>query len=623
MAKGLADSGNQTLIPDLAYDAGRSIAGNTLHNLGERSFNLGLEITTQAVQNQPGSWSTRFVPIVSFFNTFKKTPKSEEKKDKNSDLDSTIQSKEQNSEKFSQYSSDLEQSHIAWDQDWEKLDSSTSTSAKVATGVALAGVAAVAVEAKRNPSKARQYRESFKSWAKKFGGKIKESRNKAALKIREKMPTIKEKSKKWREKTKGITHDGVEKTKEIRNSASEEVKERSPERKEKAKQGREKTKEITKKWAQKTKEKIQSLKNRLFDKEGNEGEKSDLDDFETLKKSEAAQYFLETKGWMQQTDENWYTVSVEKEVLKPKQKIDYHWKVVYLTDKINDHYVIAYIEHNGVLEPRVFRRSNSGGNWHVVPGYDGSRVSKGEFVKNISYEKGTVVHRDFNQILDDIPDQNESLSSVEFVMKDAYGKDIPQSVYQEIGKHYDDMPKAAQEFYDETIVYDELIQNKFNVNSTWNNAFVNYQNVEQIKTYYDKLNLSRKMDFSESHIIDSYHSEHKYLGSVENQVMTAKIKSSNPDFDGREVQITISTAQKDGLSWVENIVFSDDLGTSFLTQKNPISAGLLTTKPLEYEIQLPQFVREDPLLEDYMPYIDIRPLMQNNPLIKEWKKIQS
>ena len=55
MAKGLADSGKKSLIPDLAYDAGRSIAGNTLHNLGERSFNLGLEITTQAVQNQPGS----------------------------------------------------------------------------------------------------------------------------------------------------------------------------------------------------------------------------------------------------------------------------------------------------------------------------------------------------------------------------------------------------------------------------------------------------------------------------------------------------------------------------------------------------------------------------------------
>lgn len=630
MAKGLADSGNQTLIPDLAYDAGRSIAGNTLHSMGERSFNLGLEITTQAVQNQPGSWSTRFVPIVSFFNTFKKTPKSEEKQDKNSDLDSTIQSKEQNSEEFSQSTSDLEQSHIAWDQDWEKSDSSTSTAAKVAAGTAVAGAAAGAVEAKRNPSKARKYRESFKSSTKKVRGRLKESWEKATKKVSEKFPRTTKAARKVWDKSRTIGHKWAEKIKEARNAASEKVKEKSPERKRKTKQGREKTKEITKKWAQKTKEwiektkeHIQSLKNRLFDKEGNKGEKSDLDDFEILKKSEAAKYFLETKGWMQQTDENWHTVSVEKEVLKPKQKIDYHWKVVYLTDKINDHYVIAYIEHNGVLEPRVFRRSNSGGNWHAVPGFDGLRVSKGEFVKNISYEKGTVVHRDFNQILDDIPDQNETVSSVEFVMKDAYGKDIPQSAYEEVGKHYDDMPKAAQEFYDETIVYDELIQNKFNVNSTWNNAFANFQNVEQIKTYYDRLDLSRKIDFSESRIVDTYRSEHKYLGDVDNQVMTAKIKSSNSDFDGREVQITIATAQKDRLSWVENMVFADDSGTSFLTQKNPISAGLLTTKPLEYEIQLPQFVREDPLLEDYAPYIDIRPLMQNNPLIKEWKKIQS
>ena len=218
MAKGLADSGNQTLIPDLAYDAGRSIAGSTLHSLGERSFNLGLEITTQTVQNQPGSWSTRFVPIVSFFNTFKKNPKSEEKKDKNSDLDSTIQSKEQNSEELSQSTSDLEQSHTTWDQDWEKSDSSTSTAAKVAAGTALAGAAAVAVESQRNPSKARQYRESFKSWAKKFGGKIKESRNKADLKIREKMPTIKEKSKKGREKTKKVGKSAY-------SAASEKVKE--------------------------------------------------------------------------------------------------------------------------------------------------------------------------------------------------------------------------------------------------------------------------------------------------------------------------------------------------------------------------------------------------------------
>ena len=626
MAKGLADSGNQTLIPDLAYDAGRSIAGSTLHNLGERSFNLGLEITTQTVQNQPGSWSTRFVPIVSFFNTFKKNPKSEEKKDKNSDLDSTIQSKEQNSEKLSQSTSDLEQSHSTWDQDREKSDSSTSTAAKVAAGTAVAGAAAVAVEAQRNPSKARQYRESFKSWAKKFGGKVKESRNKASLKIREKMPTIKEKSKKWREKTKEVTHDGVEKTKEVRNSASEKVKEKSPERKEKAKQGREKTKEITKKWVEKTKDKVAELRAKLLDKDeemSEQGIESGIESFDQYPKSKETLAFLNNERTAHVSHGEWFKLNtINFKGFIPTQHIEIDGKDVYLTPRLEWNYAVAYIDQNGELVPRVFRKSSSWGNWHAVPGFDGSRVSKGEFVKDISYEKWTVVKKEFNQILDSLPD-NDIGVNMRQVMQEVYGKDIPQSAYQETGKHYEDMPKAAQEFYDETIVYDELIQNEYNVNSTWDNAFSKYQNVEQIKTYYDKLDLSRKLDFSESKIIDTYRSEHQYLGDVDNQVMTARIKSSNSDFDGREVQITIATAQKDGLSWVENMVFSDDSGTSFLTQKNPISAGLLTTKPLEYEIQLPQFVREDPLLEDYIPYIDIRPLMQNNPLIKEWKKIQS
>lgn len=626
MAKGLADSGNQTLIPDLAYDAGRSIAGSTLHSLGERSFNLGLEITTQTVQNQPGSWSTRFVPIVSFFNTFKKTPKSEEKQDKNSDLDSTIQSKEQNSEKLSQSTSDLEQSHSTWDQDREKSDNPSSTAERVAAGTAVAGAAAGAVEAQRNPSKARQYRESFKSWAKKFGGKVKESRNKAALKIREKMPTIKEKSKKGREKTKEITHDGVEKTKEVRNAASEKVKERSPERKEKAKQGREKTKEITKKWVEKTKDKVAELRAKLLDKDeemSEQGIESGIESFDQYPKSKETLAFLNNERTAHVSHGEWFKLNtINFKGFIPTQHIEIDGKDVYLTPRLEWNYAVAYIDQNGELVPRVFRKSSSWGNWHAVPGFDGSRVSKGEFVKDISYEKWTVVKKEFNQILDSLPD-NDIGVNMRQVMQEVYGKDIPQSAYQETGKHYDDMPKAAQEFYDETIVYDELIQNEYNVNSTWDDAFSKYQNVEQIKTYYDKLDLSRKLDFSESKIIDTYRSEHQYLGDVDNQVMTAKIKSSNLDFDGREVQITIATAQKDGLSWVENMVFSDDSGTSFLTQKNPISAGLLTTKPLEYEIQLPQFVREDPLLEDHMPYIDIRPLMQNNPLIKEWKKIQS
>ena len=277
MAKGLADSGNQTLIPDLAYDAGRSIAGSTLHNLGERSFNLGLEITTQTVQNQPGSWSTRFVPIVSFFNTFKKNPKSEEKQDKNSDLDSTIQSKEQNSEELSQSTSDLEQSHIAWDQDWEKSDNSTSTAAKVAAGTAVAGAAAGAVEGQRNPSKARKYRESLKSSTKKVRGRLKESWEKATKKVSEKIPRTTKAARKVWDKSRTIGHKWAEKTKEARKYVSEKVKEKSPERKEKTKQVRERVKKASKSAYSVVSEKVKELKRKL-NKEDSSSESENLDD---------------------------------------------------------------------------------------------------------------------------------------------------------------------------------------------------------------------------------------------------------------------------------------------------------------------------------------------------------
>lgn len=48
------------------------------------------------------------------------------------------------------------------------------------------------------------------------------------------------------------------------------------------------------------------------------------------------------------------------------------------------------------------------------------------------------------------------------------------------------------------------------------------------------------------------------------------------------------------------------------------------TKPIEYFSQVPQFVRDEPSLEEFDDkYVDVRPLMQNNPLIKERKKLQS
>jgi len=505
VAKGLEASGNTTLIPELSYDAAKSIAWSALHTSSERAFVAGMQITDATVSEVTWSGGTWRVPITGFANTFKNTKMEENSDKKPVKIDPSLDSPD---------SQELED-----------------------------------------------------NWSRSF-----------------------------REKTK-----------------------------DKSKQAWEKTKQISKKWAIETQAKVVRLKAKLFDKneeESEQGIESGIESFDQYPKSKEALAFLNNESTVHVLYGEWFkTNNINFKGFIPNQHIEIDGKDVYLTPRLEWNYAVAYIDQNGELVPRVFRKSSSWGNWHAVPGFDGSRVSKGEFVKNISYEKWTVVKKDFNQILDSLPD-NDIGVDMRDVMQEVYGKDIPQSAYQEIGKHYDDMPKSAQDYYDETVVFDELLW-KFNVNETWNKAFRNYGNSDQIKEYYDKLDLHQRMDFSTSKIVDSYFSHHSYLWNVENQVMTAKVKSSNPDFDGREVQITIATAQSDGLSWVENMVFADDQGTSFLTQKNPISAGLLTTKPLEYEIQLPQFVREDPSLPDYNPYIDIRSLMQNNPLIKEFKKLQS
>ena len=537
MAKGLEASGNTTLIPQLSYDAAKSIAWSALHTSSERAFVAGMQITDATVSEIAWSGSTWRVPITGFANTFKDVKMEENP-----------------------------------DQKWENADSFMGENV-----------------ASNNEVNQEVFASQDSNW--------------------------------WWIVIPSWSFDSPD-SQELEDNWSRSFREKT---KDKSKQAWEKTKQISKKWAIETQAKVVRLKAKLFDKneeESEQGIESGIESFDQYPKSKEALAFLNNESTVHVLYGEWFkTNNINFKGFIPNQHIEIDGKDVYLTPRLEWNYAVAYIDQNGELVPRVFRKSSSWGNWHAVPGFDGSRVSKGEFVKNISYEKWTVVKKEFNQILDSLPD-NDIGVNMKDVMKEVYGKDIPQSAYQEIGKHYDDMPKSAQDYYDETVVFDELLW-KFNVNETWNKAFRNYENSDQIKEYYDKLDLHQRMDFSTSKIVDSYFSHHSYLWNVENQVMTAKVKSSNPDFDGREVQITIATAQSDGLSWVENMVFADDQGTSFLTQKNPISAGLLITKPLEYKIQLPQFVREDPSLPDYNPYIDIRSLMQNNPLIKEFKKLQS
>lgn len=73
LARGLEASGNTELLPQLHYDAGKSIAGELAHHNLDRNFALNLHFQDQASSIQAGTGRSWWVPIMSFANTFKKS----------------------------------------------------------------------------------------------------------------------------------------------------------------------------------------------------------------------------------------------------------------------------------------------------------------------------------------------------------------------------------------------------------------------------------------------------------------------------------------------------------------------------------------------------------------------
>ena len=67
------------------------------------------------------------------------------------------------------------------------------------------------------------------------------------------------------------------------------------------------------------------------------------------------------------------------------------------------------------------------------------------------------MRKDFNQILDSISDENLAADDFQIVMKKVYDKDIPKSANFNGANEYHNMPKSAQDYYDETVVFDELL----------------------------------------------------------------------------------------------------------------------------------------------------------------------
>lgn len=115
---------------------------------------------------------------------------------------------------------------------------------------------------------------------------------------------------------------------------------------------------------------------------------------------------------------------------------------------------------------------------------------------------------------------------------------------------------------------------------------------------------------------------HKYLWKIETNIITTKL-------DWKEIDITFanSATNNPNLVWVENIEFTNSKINSYWFSSETINAWLLTTKPIEYYSQMPKWVRLQSLnreveLVSYDDYVDIRDIIQWNPLIQAYKSIE-
>ena len=98
-------------------------------------------------------------------------------------------------------------------------------------------------------------------------------------------------------------------------------------------------------------------------------------------------------------------------------------------------------------------------------------------------------------------------------------------------------------------------------------------------------------------------------------------------FNGKQVEVIFAQAKDNpSLVWIEDILIIGSKIDSFWIPNDIVNGWLLTTKPVDHKSQLPEFLRGDERLKYYtsstgLDYVDIRVFLQENPLIRTFKKM--
>lgn len=301
---------------------------------------------------------------------------------------------------------------------------------------------------------------------------------------------------------------------------------------------------------------------------------------------------------------------------KPTHELDIDWYSFLFTDIIFDKrdnwrkYVIWYVNVDWKYTPRLFWFSNSWWNWHCSAAL---RDKDNGFLKWedfwLSYEKWTAIDIRLSQYFQTFNTTEIGWGNIRALLScSGYTEAWPYG------------PKRVKLFWESFSQIIKLADQKNQINFfdlVHSTPYIlkPILTIEELIKIIWNINVDPRLDLSFNDWFTKWPEQlHKYLWKVE-------IIIWKTIFWNQPVELYFARTQDNpDLIWIEDIQFTNSPINSFWIKKEAINWWLLTNKPLQYIHHVPSCLAEYYKWEaiDDM-YCDIRPFIQENPIIRAFK----
>ncbi len=297
----------------------------------------------------------------------------------------------------------------------------------------------------------------------------------------------------------------------------------------------------------------------------------------------------------------------------PEHSVTIDGQTFHLTDPFLDGkgriYVIAYVEVNGQMRPRLFYQSQSEGSWRS-PGVTlfGGHLNKGKHYTQETQLAGPLALH--------LSARMESLlKTKQLTTREGFST----TTYFDFGKLSErsmvELKEAEPEYYKDKGQLGGLQEygaGSFMTRSDKPFARFGESDVKNMARACEKLPPGFVPDFTKGPV-ESHASQHLIAGPT-------TVEKYFGTLDGRKVEWHMAYDTQ-GRVWVEKICFADARVNSFGTHDEIINSGFLTNKPFDYDTQA------RPLTDigltrpsSHHDYVDITPLLDKLPPIRQFRE---